>query len=84
MDDNWTGLACNPDEDSGAVEEGMQSMPQSKFGAALRPPADPDELRKLVLKLRWIGMESEAEILCDHLARTAPADCVLIAPCDTD
>jgi len=62
----------------------MQSMPQSQIGAALRPPAKPDELRKLVLKLRWIGMESEADMLSDHLARTAPADCVLVAPCETD
>jgi hypothetical protein len=59
-------------------------MPQSRFGAALRPPAETDELRKLVLKLRWIGMESEAEILSNHLAKTAPADCVFVAPCDTD
>ena len=31
-------------------------------------------LRTLVLKLRWIGMEDEADNLYSHLIRIAPGD----------
>jgi len=33
--------------------------------------ANPADLRKLVLKLRWIGHEDEAQELCAELGRSA-------------
>lgn len=39
-------------------------------GHALR---NPEEIRTLILKLRWIGLEEEAEELMTHLAVVAPA-----------
>jgi hypothetical protein len=42
------------------------------------------ELVKLIRKLRWIGMEREAERLQTVLCRIPAADSVLAAPHDTD
>ena len=42
--------------------------PASQFQTNRTDPAD---LRKLVLKLRWIGHENEAEELCAELGRSA-------------
>ena len=42
------------------------------------------ELVKLIRKLRWIGMEREAERLQTVLCRIPAADSVLAAPQDTD
>ena len=42
------------------------------------------ELVKLIRKLRWIGMEREAEQLQTVLCRIPAADSVLAAPHDTD
>lgn len=46
----------------------------------------PDELVKLIRKLRWMGMEEEAKKLQNHLAlRGVPAaDSVVDASCETD
>lgn len=44
---------------------------------------DPECVRILAIKLRWIGLDSEAEALSDYLARNAP-DLVLTAVADTD
>jgi len=48
--------------------------------------ATSDELIKLILKLRWMGMESEAKDLENKLSLrpVAPADSVLATPHDTD
>jgi hypothetical protein len=48
--------------------------------------ATPDELVKLVRKLRWIGAEDEAERVLEDLTRGAAttADSVLATPGDTD
>ncbi len=48
------------------------------------PASTPAEMRKLILKLRWIGMEDEAQRLSTALALCAPADCVPMDPRDTD
>jgi len=42
------------------------------------------ELVKLVRKLRWMGMDKEAEVLENALHRFTPADSVLAAPRETD
>lgn len=36
------------------------------------PAQQPVEVRKLLLKLRWIGMNEEADRLASELARFAP------------
>ena len=45
---------------------------------------EPREIRKLILKLRWIGMDGEADRLCHMLARVAPSDCAPMDPRETD
>lgn len=51
--------------------------------SALTPPRNPEELKKLILKLRWIGLESEAEQLCSDLAELAPEQ-IVAEPLCTD
>lgn len=44
-----------------------------------------NELVKLIRKLRWMGMEQEAEDKENELTvRRAAADSVVASPCDTD
>ncbi|HWY61412.1 MAG TPA: hypothetical protein VNW15_05880 [Rhizomicrobium sp.] len=44
-------------------------------------PASPDDIRKLVLKLRWIGLEHEAQQLQSSLSE---GEVAAIAPIETD
>ena len=62
----------------------MFAQAQLSSGKTFVPPSDPRDLRMLVLKLRWMGLDSEAERLTRVLMRTAPAECSLIGPIDTD
>ena len=41
-------------------------------------------LKQLILKLRWAGMDQEAEKLCHQLDCLAPEDCVPPEPAETD
>lgn len=51
----------------------------------LAPPSTKSrELRKLIIKLRWIGMECEAQDLIHMLASVAPAETLMAGPLDTD
>ncbi len=45
-----------------------------------------NEIVKLIRKLRWIGMDEEAQKLQTELTRreTAAADCVIATPRETD
>jgi hypothetical protein len=43
-----------------------------------------NELIKLIRKLRWMGMEEEAERAETALGSVSPADRVLATPVDTD
>ncbi len=43
-----------------------------------------NELIKLIRKLRWMGMEEEAERVQSALRGGPPADSVVAAPHDTD
>ncbi len=47
---------------------------------SLPMPTSPAELKKLILKLRWIGLEDEAA----RLASLAPGDCAGLWPRETD
>lgn len=52
----------------------------------LAEPRTSDELVKLIRKLRWMGMEEEAERAQDELSvrRVVAADSVVASPRDTD
>jgi hypothetical protein len=42
------------------------------------------EFRKLILKLRWIGDEEQAERLVRHLAKVTPCSVTFVQPRETD
>lgn len=42
------------------------------------------DLKHLIIKLRWIGMEVEAQRLHRLLGRIAPGECAALWPLDTD
>ncbi|MDE2492743.1 MAG: hypothetical protein KGL97_02455 [Alphaproteobacteria bacterium] len=44
----------------------------------------PQGLKKLIVKLRWAGLDREAEELCDVLEGIAPEDCLPVGPTETD
>jgi hypothetical protein len=46
-----------------------------------RPTTD---LLKLICKLRWLGLEAEAEVVQLRMARGEPTNSVLATPQDTD
>jgi hypothetical protein len=47
-------------------------------------PEDTDGLKELIAKLRWAGMDGEADKLCHELETRAPADCLVPGPLETD
>src|SRR5262249_56605886 len=52
-----------------------------------RPPDDPDTAARLaerIRKLRWLGMQQEAEELQFTLRRGPHTECVILVPRDTD
>jgi hypothetical protein len=59
-----------------------QSLPQQQTPSS----AAPNETVKLIRKLRWIGMEEEAQKLERELSERegTTADCVVATPRDTD
>lgn len=57
-----------------------RSQPAQSPYAAARERRTSSELAKLVRKLRWIGMEEEAEKLSEELARRASDAVGVIAP----
>ena len=60
------------------------SLKRQELDAAA-PQTTPDELVKLICKLRWIGMEEEAERLSKELTRQdAATDSVVASPHATD
>ena len=50
----------------------------------ISPSQRANELIKLIRKLRWMGMEEEAERAETALRGISPADSVLATPSDTD
>jgi hypothetical protein len=55
------------------------------FESAKPGLTNPATIRTLILKLRWIGLEDEAENLYSHLVRMAPEeDGVGLWPHETD
>lgn len=43
-----------------------------------------DELKHLIHKLRWMGLDQEAETACARLSRISPTATILAGPHDTD
>jgi hypothetical protein len=43
-----------------------------------------EDLKGLIAKLRWVGLDKDAEKLCRELECKAPADCVPPGPLETD
>jgi hypothetical protein len=58
----------------------LQSRPETKK----TPQPEPAEIKKLILKLRWIGHDSEAERLCAVLDKTQQQEIMLDSPPVTD
>jgi hypothetical protein len=50
----------------------MLNLPPLPAMTSPLPSQQPMEIRKLLLKLRWIGMNEEADRLASELARFAP------------
>ena len=57
---------------------------QNESASSVRVPENPHAISTLIAKLRWIGMEKEAERLSIVLARVAPQECRIIGPRETD
>jgi hypothetical protein len=57
-------------------------------GDERKQTADSSEAREglkgLIAKLRWAGLDQDAEKLCHELETLAPADCVAPGPLETD
>jgi hypothetical protein len=47
-------------------------------------PDDVNGLKDLIAKLRWAGLDKDAEKLCHELESRAPTDCVVPGPLETD
>ena len=45
---------------------------------------EPTMLKHLIIKLRWMGMEQDAQILRHHLFDIAPEECAGLWSLDTD
>ena len=66
------GLMLRPETSSGAVND----MSRANRGEDSQSIDSPDQWIKLVRKLRWIGLQRDAELLQKALA--------MLAPCDAD
>jgi hypothetical protein len=49
-----------------------------------KQPVTPQGLKTLILKLRWAGLDQDADELCHELEHIAPEDCIPLAPAETD
>ena len=49
-----------------------------------KKPEDPQGLKGRIAKLRWAGLDKDAEQLCHELEMVAPDDCVPPGPIETD
>ena len=47
-------------------------------------PVTPQGLKTLILKLRWAGLDQDADKLCHELEHIAPEDCIPLGPAETD
>lgn len=60
-------------------------MPQHKQTARPRARVKDDaEIASLIIKLRWIGMDDEAERMCGELAKERSNTAIVVSQCETD
>ena len=64
--------------------DGKSALPRLAARDAASGMLRTDEIHKLILKLRWIGADDLAELLCQYLRTAAPSNFVRIAPGGTD
>jgi hypothetical protein len=62
----------------------MQAQEQQSHHDLPAAQQTPDELAERIRKLRWLGMQEEAERLALRLVRVPHTDCVMVLPADTD
>ena len=62
----------------------MNSIDRESGKAAQTPQVEVDALKHLIHKLRWMGLEEEAETACGRLSRLSPIATFLAGPHDTD
>src|SRR5215831_2697794 len=62
----------------------MEALHPSQASAAKAAQQDFTELARRIGKLRWLGMQQEAEELQMMLRRVPHTDCVVLVPRDTD
>jgi len=62
----------------------MEALHPSQASAAEAAQQDFTELARRIGKLRWLGMQQEAEELQMMLRRVPHTDCVVLVPRDTD
>jgi hypothetical protein len=65
-------------------ERAMDVQERHPGGDAAVQPETPSELAERIRKLRWLGMQDEAERLQLRLVRVPHTDCVMVLPPDTD
>jgi hypothetical protein len=61
----------------------LQESGQERKQNAIQPD-NVEDLKGLIAKLRWAGMDTDAEKLCHELEARAPADCLVPGPLETD
>ena len=49
-----------------------------------KQPVTPQGIKTLILKLRWAGLDQDADELCHVLEHLAPEDCIPLGPTETD
>jgi hypothetical protein len=62
----------------------MLQAPDEERQQTAKQPVTLQGLKGLIAKLRWAGMDQDAEKLCHELETVAPADCVPPGPVETD
>jgi hypothetical protein len=62
----------------------MLQLSRAEGKQTARKPETLQGLKGLIAKLRWAGMDTDAEKLCHELENVAPADCVPPGPIETD
>ena len=62
----------------------MLQAPNEERQQTAKRPTTSQGLKGLIAKLRWAGMDQDAEKLCHELETVAPADCVPPGPVETD
>lgn len=62
----------------------MLQTPSEERQQTAKAPSSLQGLKELIAKLRWAGMDQDAEKLCHELETVAPADCVPPGPVETD